>query len=202
MPKAAPKSPDLNIDLLPKATPSGTSGEAIHWALTAGRYLVILTEIVALGAFLVAIWLSKEKNDLRGSIKQKQAEITLYQTCDTEDKTKFCEDRFRKVQNQINQVVSLEQSQLENNKVLSELLTLLPVGIKLENLSIDKNQITLGGTLPSETELQTLIKSINDSAKITALDITSLTKENNVIKFSATASIIRASFEESQGVNN
>src|SRR3990170_2181272 len=197
MPKAAQKSPDLNIDLLPKSTPSGTTGEAVHWALTVGRYLVIFTEIVALGAFLVAIWFSKEKNDLKTSIKQKQAEITVYQTCDTKDETKFCEDRFRKIQTQINQVVSLESSQIENNKVLSELLSLLPVGIKLDSLSIEKNQLTLSGTLPSETELQTLIKSINNSTKITGLDVTSLIRENSLLKFTASASIQRGSFATS-----
>ncbi len=202
MAKAAPKSPDLNIDLLPKSTPSGASGEAVHWALTIGRYLVILTEIVALGAFLVAIWLSKEKNDLKTTIKQQQTEITQYQTCDAQDLDKFCEDRFRKVQTQIDQVVSLKNTQVENNKVFSELLTLLPVGIKLESLTLDKNQIAFTGTLPSETELQTLIKSINDSTKITGLDITSLTKENNVLKFSATSSIQRGAFATNQGGTN
>lgn len=202
MPKAAQKSPDLNIDLLPKSTPSGTTGEAVHWALTVGRYLVIFTEIVALGAFLVAIWFSKEKNDLKTSIKQKQAEITVLQSCDPKDKNKFCEDRFRKIQTQINQVVSLESSQIENNKVLSELLTILPVGIKLESLAIEKNQLTFSGTLPSETELQTLIKSINNSTKITGLDVTSLTRENNLLKFTASASIQRSSFFTTGGEGN
>ena len=201
MPKAAQKSTDLNIDLLPKATSSGTTGEAVHWALTVGRYLVIFTEIVALGAFLVAIWFSKEKNDLKTSIKQKQAEITVYQNCDSEDKTKFCEDRFRKVQNQINQVVSLESSQVKNNKVLSELLTILPVGIKLDSLAIERNQLNFSGTLPSETELQTLIKSINGSTKITGLDVTSLTRENNLLKFTASASIQRSNFATTGGGN-
>lgn len=196
MPKAAQKSPDLNIDLLPKSTPPGTSGEAVHWALTVGRYLVIFTEIVALGAFLIAIWFSKEKNDLKTSVKQKQAEITRFQDCDQKDQTKFCEDRFRKIQTQINQVVSLGNSQIVNNTVLSELLTLLPIGIKLESLGLEKNQITLSGTLPSEVELQTLIQSINNSTKITALDITSVTKEKNALKFSATAEIERSSFNK------
>jgi Tfp pilus assembly protein PilN len=202
MAKAAPKSTDLNIDLLPKSTASATSGEAVHWALTVGRYLVIFTEIVALGAFLIAIWLSKEKNDLKVSVKQKQAEIAQYQNCDPSDTEKFCEDRFRKIQTQINQIVSLENSQDQNNKVMSELLTLLPVGIKLESLGIDKNQLDFSGSLPSETELQTLIKSINNSSKITTLDITSLTKENNVLKFTATAEIERAGFQTTQGEQN
>lgn len=194
MPKAAPKSPDLNIDLLPKSTPSSTSTEAVHWALTIGRYLVIVTEIVALGAFLIAIWFSKEKNDLKTLVKQKQAEINNFQDCDLDKPKEFCEDRFRKIQKQINQVVALEKSQIENYPVLSELLALLPIGIKLESLGLERNQISLTGSLPSEVELQTLIQSINNSNKIIALDITTLTKEKNSIKFSATAMIERSGF--------
>ena len=196
MPKAAQKPPEVNIDLLPKSGPTGTSGEAVHWALTVGRYLVIFTEIIALGAFLIAIWLSKEKNDLKVSIKQKQAEVNQLQSCDTSNPKKFCEDRFRKVQTQINQVVTLEASQVKNNPVLNELLTMLPVGIKLDSLGFDRNQITFTGNLPSETELQTLIKSFNQSTKISNLDITNLTKENNLLKFTGSATITRGSFTE------
>ncbi len=186
---------------MPKTTPSGTATEAVHWALTVGRYLVIFTEIIALGAFLVAIWLSKEKNDLKTSIKQRQAEVNQYQTCDAEDPEKFCEDRFRLIQNQINQVTTLDKSQVENNPVLTELLTLLPVGIQLENLSLDKNQLTFLGTLPSGTELQTLIESFNSSGKVSSLDITSLTKENNILRFTATAVVQRAGFNQTEGQN-
>ncbi len=163
--------------------------------------MVIFTEIVALGAFLIAIWLSKEKNDLKTTIKQRQAEVNEYQTCDTDDPEKFCEDRFRRIQNQINQVTALDQSQIENNPVLAELLTLLPVGIKLEDLSLDNNQLTLVGTLPSETELQTLIESFNSSARINSLDITSLTKENNILRFTASAVVQRSGFNQTEGQN-
>jgi hypothetical protein len=68
------------------------------------------------------------------------------------------------------------------------------VGIKLESLTISQDEIMLAGSLPTVTELQTLIKSINNSDKITGLDITSLTKEGNIIEFTATALIIRSGF--------
>ncbi|HSX58268.1 MAG TPA: PilN domain-containing protein [Candidatus Saccharimonadales bacterium] len=191
---AQPKTPDLNIDLLPKETPSATSGEAVHWALSVGRYLIIATEIVALGAFLIAIWFSKEKNDLRTDVKSYQSEIAGYQTCDPVNKDAFCEDRFRKVQSQISQVGTLQSGQFQTSKVLTELQSLLPVGIKLDSLSIDKNILSISGQLPSETELQTLINSFNNSDKIVALDITSLTKENNQLKFTATATVMKEKF--------
>lgn len=194
MAKAAPKPADLNIDLLPKQTLAPTSNEAVHWVLTVGRYLIIFTEIIALGTFLIGIYLSKQKNDLRDSVKSLEANVQTYQNCDPTDQTAFCEDRFLKVQNQINEVATLKDSQFQNNPVFTEFLKLLPTGINLDSLSLDKDTLTFSGTLPSEKELQTLITSFNNSTKITTLDITSVSKQDTGYKFAATAFVNRASF--------
>lgn len=201
MVKAAPKSSDLNIDLLPKDNLTSSSNEAVHWVLTVGRYLIIFTEVIALSTFLVGIYLSKQKNDLRGEVKALQNRVAGYQICDSKDPNAFCEDRFRKIQNQINQIASLKGAQTQNNLVVEEFLKLLPVGLKLDSLALDKEIITFSGTLPTETELQTLISSFNASKKINALDITNLSKEASFYKFSAAAAVNRGVFLTSGGNN-
>lgn len=202
MAKAAPKPADLNIDLLPKDTLTPSNNEAVHWLLTVGRYLIIVTEVIALSTFLVGIYLSKQKNDLRGEVKTYQNRVAQYQFCDPQDKNAFCENRFRKIQDQINEIASLKGSQTQNNLVMTEFLKLLPIGLKLDTLSLDKNLLTFAGTLPTETELQTLISSFNASHKIVALDITSLSKETSTYKFSATATVNRAVFSNTLGGSN
>ena len=110
MVKAAPKSPDLNINLLPSEGPSTTTGNAIHWILTIGRYLIILTEVVALSTFLLGIYLSQQKNNLKDSIKSQQIAIEAFQTCDPKDEAVFCEDSFLKVQDQINSIANIKSN--------------------------------------------------------------------------------------------
>lgn len=198
MAKAAPKSPDLNINLLPSEGPSTTTGNAIHWILTIGRYLIILTEIVALSTFLLGIYLSQQKNNLKDSIKSKQSSIEEFQTCDPKDEDSFCEDRFLKIQGQIDSIASIKSNHFETNKVMSEFLTLLPQQMKLENLIIENSDISFTGKLLTEQELQTLINSFNTSRKITALDITELSKDiskDPYLRVSATALIIKGGFE-------
>lgn len=195
MPKAAQKQSDLNIDLLPKESLTPSSNEAVHWVLTIGRYLIIFTEVIALSTFLIGIYLSKQKSDVRDSVKSLQNQISYYQNCDKADLTAFCEDRFRKIQNQINTVASIRDSHSQSNLVIGEFLTLLPVGIKLTDFTLDKNSLTFSGTLPTEQELQTLITSFNASKKIIALDITTLSKEASSFKFSATATVNLPSFK-------
>ncbi len=198
MAKAAPKSPDLNINLLPNEASSTTTGNAIHWILTVGRYLIIFTEIIALSTFLAGIYLSQQKNNLKDSIKSKQSQIEVFQTCDSEDESAFCEDRFLNIQDQINSIASIKSNHFETNKVLTEFLTLLPQQMKLENLVIEGSDISFKGRLLTEQELQTLINSFNNSKKITALDIIELSKDiskDPYLRVSATALIIKEGFE-------
>jgi len=197
MAKTAQKSPDLNINLLPSEEPA-KSGSFIHWILTIGRYLIIFTEIIALSTFLLGIYLSQQKNDLKNSIKSSQATIEGYQTCDKNDPEAFCEERFLKVQEQINSIVSIKSAHFETNKIISEFLSLLPSQIKLDNLIIEGTDISFSGKLLTEQELQTLISSFNNSQKITALDITELSKDASkdpYLKVSATAKILKEAFK-------
>lgn len=190
MQKAAQKPSELNINLLPKDDLVSSSTSAVHWVLTIGRYLIIVTEIVAISTFLLGIYLAKEKNDLKGSIQQKQAQVKSFQTCDASAPDQFCEDRFRKVQEQINQVATIRNSQFENNQVLTEFAKLLPIGLSLDSLGIDQNNLTFSGSFPDPQQLQTMINSFNTSPKISALDITSLSKDaTGSYKFTAAAAI-------------
>lgn len=198
MPKPVQKSPDLNIDLLPKESLISSSNTAVHWALTVGRYLVIVTEIIALATFLLGIYLAKEKNDLKDSIKNKQATVDNLQKCDENDLEAFCEERFRKVQNQINQVAAIRSSQFEHNDVLTEFTKLMPIGLVLDSMLIDGRELTFSGVFPNPTQLQTMIDTFNKSGLINNLDITTLAQERpGEYKFSAVATINKAAFNNS-----
>jgi hypothetical protein len=198
MPKAAQKSPELSIDLLQKDTSTASSSVAIHWVLTIGRYLVIVTEIIALATFLLGVYLSKEKNDLKDSIKDRQRQVQSFQNCESNNELDFCEDRFRKIQAQINLVASIRASQFENNKVLSEFARLSPINLSLDKLSTDGKTINFSGSFPDPQQLQTMINSFNTSGKISNLDITALSKDkDSLFKFSATTTINRTAFASS-----
>lgn len=190
MARAAQKSPELNIDLLPKDNLAGQGG-AVHWVLTVGRYLIIVTEIIALATFVLGILLSKEKNDLKASIKSKSEQVAGQQNCNPSDETVFCEKNFRKVQTQLNQISLIRASHFPTNAVINEFLRLLPQGVELSDFSLDGSEVHFSGTFLTEKELQTLINSFNRSTKIVNLDIIELVKEDD-FKFTATADIDKA----------
>jgi hypothetical protein len=199
MAKTAQKSPDLNINLLPNEGPTSTTANAIHWALTAGRYLIILTEIVALSTFLLGIYLSQQKNNLKGSIEGMKNTVDELQTCDPKKLDEFCEDRFLKIQEQIDSVAKIKSAHFETNKVVTEFLCLLPKDMKLEALIVEGEDISFTGKFLTEQELQTMIVNFNTSRTITALDITDLSKDTTkdpFIKMTASALVNTSEFTE------
>jgi hypothetical protein len=179
MAKAAPKPQELNINLIQKEQVTGTPSEIIHWVLTVGRYLVIATEIVALATFGLAIKFSADKNDLKQRIKLAQSEVETKAACHSEDPEGFCEDRFRNIQNRINKIKTVRNSQFYQNQVVTEFLDLLPNGFKLKTLEVDNEKIAFTGSFATSIQLQTLITSFSDSEKITDLDIEELVSPTN-----------------------
>lgn len=74
---AMEKQISLNVNLLKKkATPS--IDIFIHWAITGGRFIVILTETIALAAFLYRFTLDRQIVDLHDKIKAKQVIVNAF----------------------------------------------------------------------------------------------------------------------------
>src|SRR3990167_6611321 len=133
MAKAAPKQPsEININLMPSRE-AVRPGGFLHWSLTIGRYLVILTEIVALIIFGLSIVLTAQKNDLKEEIENLSTLVR--------DQSQF-EKEFRNTQNRINEVVRVRTSQFKQNQVLTEFTKLMPAGISLESLAIDEEKLS------------------------------------------------------------
>ena len=63
-----------SVNLLPKSEfELSFWGKFLKWSLTAGRYIIILTEMVVIGAFLSRFKLDKDLSDLTEAINGKKA---------------------------------------------------------------------------------------------------------------------------------
>jgi Tfp pilus assembly protein PilN len=90
----------LSINLAKKQ--GNTSLDTIlHWAITGGRFIVILTETVALGAFLYRFALDRQIVDWHDKIKSKTAIVNAFKTQ---------EDTYRGLQDRLQQAKQLDQA--------------------------------------------------------------------------------------------
>lgn len=192
MAKAAQtESPEININLLPSAQPSGTLGVAISWTLTIGRYLIILTEIVAIAIFVLNIILSTQKQTLKDSIKGLADGVS--------GQADFERD-FRFWQRRINEVKAVKDAHFPENTVVAEFLKVLPQGMVLDSLEVRSDEIAFSGSFPTPDQLQTLVSSFSDpnQNKFIGLDIGELnspSEKNPLYTFKAKAAVVSASFK-------
>lgn len=122
------KQPTLSINLLKKrGTPS--LDVLIHWAITGGRFLVILTETIALAAFLYRFSLDRQIIDLNDKIRAKERIVEAFADQET---------TYRVLQERMLQIKILSQ----NVSFMPDLFTKVAQLAQKNNLSIKSASLT------------------------------------------------------------
>jgi Tfp pilus assembly protein PilN len=174
---------NLDINLIPTSENQGSVAVIVRWLLSVGRYLIIVTEIIALVIFGLSVKFTIDKNDLKESIDTKKAVIdTLSQD----------EELFRNYQQKVSQISTLIDTHSNTFSFYSDLLELLPSEAVFEEIKVENGKLTLSGSLPNPNSLQALISSLNSSEKFSELDITNLsvpTAQQPFYLFTASATL-------------
>ena len=162
------------INLLPEDPFFSTiMGRTIRWALTAGRYMIIFTELVVIVSFATRFKLDRERTDLNNSIQHKTAMIESYG--DLEEKFKAIQTRLAYFK------------EVNNNKIDTDLFLylnqIIPTGVTIDNLTISSNHVSVSGTVPSQAVFNTLIANLKQSAKFSQVSIGKIEKNSEEDQF-------------------
>lgn len=145
------KPANLTINLVPKDPFFETAlGKTLRWALSVGRYIVIFTELVVIVSFATRFTLDRQVTDLNDSIHQKESVIKSYGDL---------EPKVRSVQMKIEQYQQIEQ-QVNIVDVFPQLSAITPRDVKLTELVMRPNNVSLEGTTLSQNSLNTLINNV------------------------------------------
>lgn len=158
----------IDINLIPKDPFFDTLlGRSLRWALSAGRYIVMFTELVVVLSFVTRFYLDRQVTDLNKSIFQKQNVISSY--------GKF-EQQLRDVQEQVNQYQEVEQKEniVDIFPALSEVI---PSGVQLEELVIYPDKVTLSGKVLSQKSLNILINNLQISSHFNNVVVNTIESE-------------------------
>jgi Tfp pilus assembly protein PilN len=179
------------IELLPQEEWEKRSfGKILKWILTVGRHIVIITELVVILAFLARFKLDRDLTDLNEEIKQKQAIITSASTF---------EKNYRFLQKRLSTIGGLRKNQLETDKILAEIASLLPFDVTLSDFTVTGQQMALSATALSDSGLATFISNLKSSNRFTNLTISQLTsEETQEIKFELASEVASVSEAFSQ----
>ena len=161
-----------SINLLPRDSfEFSTIGKVLKWATSVGRVLVVLL------AFASRFYFDKKLSDLGDVLVQKEAQIAAYADVETE---------MRKVLVKQQSVETVQKSGLGFASKIDSLTQVLPTGIVLDNLSLDKNGMAISGNAQSEYGFAQFISGIKKLPGVAMINMknTSFDQTSGGVKFS------------------
>lgn len=143
----------------------------MNWALTVGRLIVILTEIVAVLAFVYRFSLDERLVDLHSAIKQKQTIVSLLRKD---------EDKYRNLQNRIALASSAEKKITKTSKIIQDVIALVPLGVKINDLTLNKDRISININASSITSLTDFINILKNYPDIKSINIDNIESKPSI----------------------
>lgn len=162
---AAPGS----INLLPKSDFEASFwGKFLKWGLSTGRYLVILTELVVIAAFLSRFKLDWNYAAVRDRINSKRAVLTAMAET---------ERRFRLAQSRLGEAGKIMGEQMETAKEIEKVTAKVPRGIVLTDLTVSNKVITVAGSADNADEFGVFLSRLAGNPDWKSVRIKSLSAD-------------------------
>lgn len=134
----------------------------INWALNIGRLIVILTEVVAVFAFLYRFSLDQQLVDLHDSIEQKQTIIS---------NLKNDEAKYRNLQERIELASTFSKESSKRSKIIDDIVSIIPPDGRVNELALNKDKISIILGLTSPSSLNGFVTSLKNYPEIKTVSI-------------------------------
>lgn len=153
------------INLLPQEEfDASMLGRVLKWATGTFRIIVIVTEMVVMGAFLSRFWLDAQNSDLTEKIDIKSAQI--------ESQSDF-EKAFRNTQKKLSIFKVLAASQPPSSKV-SLITSKVPQEIILSGIATDENSSQIKGSSNTELGIAQFLSNLQAEKSFKKVELVSL----------------------------
>lgn len=155
-----------SINLLPKDSfEASTLGVVLQWALAAGKWTVIVTQLVVMGAFLWRFGLDRRLTNLRKEIAQQVAVIKSYEQI---------EEDFTLAQKRVLAASEVMKNQEEMAGLVDLIESLMPVDVWLERLSISTTNVSLSAKSGSLLGFSRFLAAIQNQDKFKTVSVGSI----------------------------
>jgi Tfp pilus assembly protein PilN len=149
----------ININLLIKQdTPTDFAGQIFSWALTYGRYIIIITQIFVLSVFFLRFKLDRDYTDLKESVTQKQALIESVSDLETD---------IRLTQSKLGFIKQISSNQDGLLRILSYLSQNAPSDTTFTNLTINTEKIGFSAIVNNLKSFSFLLSQLQKDNKFT-----------------------------------
>lgn len=174
----------INLDLLhPQSEPQKLVVKAIHWALSAGRFIVVFVEILVLAAFVARF---KFDADIQATKEAIDQQLPFIQSL------KADEQLIRQTQFQLLSIKDIKNNSPDYIGILKRISDQASIGLILQNLNLEKRPgkvlIKITGTAVTNNDLSTFILGLKQDKSFSDINLASISLDQGVINFSVTGS--------------
>jgi len=153
---------DKTINLLPQEEfDVSMLGRTLKWAMGTFRIIVIVTEMIVMGAFLSRFWLDAQNSDLSNSIKIKSAQIVAQAATEKE---------FRSVQSKLSIVKQIRTGSPYSQKI-EAITSKVPSGVNLTTVTVLENSAMVRGSSITELGIAQFIANLRADPSFKTVDL-------------------------------
>lgn len=154
------------INLLPKDSfESSFAGRILEWALEIGKWTVIVTQLIVVGAFLFRFGLDRRLTDLRRSTQKEVAMIQSYSQV---------EHDFRLTQAQLDLVDPMIEQQEVMNSFLEYFSNIIPTDVWFERFSITNRDIVITAYSGSINGFSQFLSALQSDKRFSSINVSSI----------------------------
>lgn len=169
---AAPRS----INLLPQSEfETSFWGKFLTWALSTGRYVIILTELVVIVAFMSRFKLDRDLQVLSDKISGQKNILNA---------TLSYETHFRQIQTKITAVEKMLDTQPKVAETIDLVTSKVTPGLKLENVNVDLDGVSVTGTALDSQIFSNFVTRFSAPPQWKSIDLSDITQTDTLgVKF-------------------
>ena len=162
----------INLSSKPKETRSSLF---LKWAVTSGKIVIVITELMALAALGYRFTIDSKIVDLHDQIKRERVFVDLQ---------KQKEEEYRSLQTRIASIKKIDSETKEKVSIMNTVLTTIADGrFTSTNLAVNQNSITLSGTSLSIFSIDNFVEEMKKNSSIISISIDELSSVDDGIRF-------------------
>ena len=160
-----------NINLLINLSGSKPfSEQLLSWAITYGRYIIIITQIIVLSVFFARFKLDRDYSDLKDSLTQRQVLV---------ESMSDVENEIRRVQKKLSNISTITQNQDYPVKILQFFQNNSPTDINFLSLNIEKGRVDFSATVETLRSFNFLLSQLQKDNLFTDIQLADIQRRKD-----------------------
>lgn len=170
----------LRVNLLyPQGVPQKIYLKFFRWLLAYGRFIVIVVELIVIGAFIARFKYDSELAELKQSINRQIPVIdSLYEE----------EQAIRQTQFRLTQTKKVLQNEPDWQVILKSISNQLPLGVRLASINLDYTEnaleLRINGEAKTNNDLALMLNGFRQDPYFQNIDLVGLTVNEGILSFS------------------